>query len=96
MTNPTINLDVLNRLVKELNDQVKQCNELDPTDKPTMVAALAKALGYATGITLEAAALVKVDLTKAIDIVSSPAPQQSIVDELLGQYGGFGGKITKN
>lgn len=84
-----IDLTLLNRLVKELNDMVRSCEEMPtPTDLNSdceYVTVLSKTLGVATGISYEASGVVG-DILKVIK--NGPATTSSPEDLLNSMFGG--------
>lgn len=88
-----LNLTLLNRLVKELNDAASACNGLDDkTSYDTYVVELAKLIGLMTGVSIEAMALVK-DATKLVQ--ENSLPPQGTEDLISEIFGGLGSSYKK-
>lgn len=90
-----IDLTLLNRLVKELNDMVRAVEEMpQPTDLNSdceYVTVLSKTLGVATGISYEASGVVG-DILKVIKNGPTPSRPEDILSSMFG--GEF--KMPKN
>ena len=81
-----INLTILNKLVSELQEQVKLIQELpQETPKENRVVELSKALGFSSAISYESSGLVA-DIATLIK--ESSLPETNLVDIL----GGLGNK----
>jgi hypothetical protein len=90
-----VDLKVLNKLVKALNDQVSHIESV-VDDKAAcsdeqFTVEVAKAMGIASGVALEATAIVG-DFTRGFSTVA--APKKMNPDDILNQL--FGGKPVKN
>lgn len=98
MSNKPVDLKVLNNLVKALNDQITYLDS-HASDKSIsdedFVVEVARAMGVASGIALEATALVG-DMTRGFSAVSAPKSASSKVnpDDILNSI--FGAKPIKN
>jgi hypothetical protein len=66
-----VDLSVINRLVEEFNVQMSKCDLIDKKKTQDQVVELAKAMGIATAMTLEASAL-STDILSLIKINTSP------------------------
>lgn len=86
MSELKVDLSLLNKIIKELNDQLalaEKVKESDPTNNHAYVAELAKCMGLVSTVAVEATALSH-DYMKLIKINSVPA------GALTGALGGGG------
>lgn len=78
-----LNLDVLNRLVDDLNAAVKEHDQMEdtPENRMNIVSTLTKTIGTITGITVESGALIK-DMTIIFQKYCTPPGLSGLDDEL--------------
>lgn len=92
-----INKTVLTNLVDEFNTQVKLCEELGEIEgqsKEKIVVELAKAMGIASAMSYEAAALSS-DILKEIKIYSNPN-SDNVLESILDAMPTTSPKVSKD
>ena len=84
MSKNKVNLDVLKRLVSELETSLVQAEGIAKTEKLDYVVELSKASGLAAGILTEAGLLMQDIQYLVTGINGPPSSKQELLDKLLG------------
>jgi hypothetical protein len=90
MSQPKVNLTILQKLVSEISEQLVLA-EADNMDTNITIAELSKCMGLATAIAMESTALAG-DFSRLIKLNSTPVPENmNGLEEILGFGGPTGG-----